>query len=430
MMNKTLTSLTTQPHHTKKFMLQFHDLHLATRRHENFSRYYPYASTVPSSPERKRNKTCARIFALDCEMVMTKLVDDSEASNEPVSTLARASLVELLPNTNTHVPVLDVFVKIPSNRTVTDRLEHVSGITQEHLDEATMCVASVINQLNEIVDVTCDYVIGHSLYNDLSVLPGWEPVHVIETSFLFKINSHPRITLSLKDALMETAGEEIHVDKSSPHDSVQDATACLKICQVLLYKTSAGMFEMDEVPKRFRKQVVFQRFDRSAEPELRKIWNQYTSEQVSSKGFKWQDQYDQGTLCLEFATEELAQECFDKVPVDTANCSEKGFPYNKTGHLRKSLLLNGKHKCELTSHLKIPLNRRMEFKCKQSELGKILGKQGKQILHIQRCSGVLISNKPQGKDAVFEILSDDTAKCEEAFMRMSLAQQGKYQFDQ
>lgn len=401
-------------------MISFEDLHLATKQHENYLRFYPHgreAALAPSAPKRQKQPP-PRLFALDCEMIMTKPVDGGGEDY----TLARASLVELTPQ-NELVERMDVFVKIPAHRIVTDRLEHVSGITQEHLDSATVSVLGVVERLGELVDLELDFVAGHSLNNDLSMLPGWLPARVIETSFLFKVTSHPRLTLGLKDALLEAAGEAIHADRGSGHDSVQDAMACLKICRALVAKGTPTC-ELAEVPARFRKQIMLHRIPRQAEPELTALLNRLPKGKFHHKPVKWSPD---GSVCIEFDTDELAERAFHHTlqSVDEDQCHKDGYPYNKFGHLRKLCLL-GKFECEATSHVKMLMNRRMEFICQQNQMGKILGKQGKQILHIQRTSGVAISNTQHGKQVKFEILSDDTGKCEQALMKLSLAQQGKY----
>ncbi|KAH9258543.1 hypothetical protein BASA81_003045 [Batrachochytrium salamandrivorans] len=405
-------------------MTSFEDLHLATKRHENYLRFYPHgkdAALASSSPKRQKQSP-PRVFALDCEMIMTKPMAGTEGEDY---TLARASLVELT-SQNELVERMDVFVKIPSHRIVTDRLEHVSGITQEHLDSATMSVPSVVARLNEFVDLDMDFVIGHSLNNDLSMLPGWLPARVIETSFLFKVTSHPRLTLGLKDALLEAVGETIHANHGFAHDSVQDAMACLKICRALVAKGTPTC-ELTDVPARFRKQIMLHRIPREAEVELTRLLTKLPKGKFHHKPVKWSPDGQQGSVCIEFDTDELAEHFFYYTlnKVNENQCHVDGYPYNKLGHLRKLILL-GNFECDATSHVKTLMNRRMEFTCQQNQMGKILGKQGKQILHIQRTSGVIISNTQHGKQIKFEILSNDTSKCEVALMKLSLAQQGKY----
>jgi DNA polymerase III epsilon subunit-like protein len=94
--------------------------------------------------------------------------------------------------------IFDLYVKPPANRVVIDRLEHVSGITEEHLLTATVTMEDVVKLLGESCAET-DFVVGHSLWSDLEVLPGWKSIpQVIETSFFFAVKPLPRLMLSVR----------------------------------------------------------------------------------------------------------------------------------------------------------------------------------------------------------------------------------------
>ncbi|GAX20582.1 RNA exonuclease 1 [Fistulifera solaris] len=160
----------------------------------------------------KRN----RIFAVDCEMVRTKVGLE----------LARITVIEVEEYSAErgiiYKLVFDEIVK-PVNR-VLDYLTAYSGMTKEIIDNATVSLEQVQAALVATIR-SDDIVIGHSLENDLRAM---RFVHstVVDTAILFQ-PSNGRFKYSLRALASRLL--RLQIQKSSSHCSLEDAATALKL---------------------------------------------------------------------------------------------------------------------------------------------------------------------------------------------------------
>lgn len=171
-------------------------------------------------------------LALDCEFV-------GIGPHGKEHMLARVSIV----NERGEV-ILDTYVK--PQKTVIDYRTDISGIRPELMESGQEYGA-----VRETVKLLLHgrILVGHALKNDLLVLNLRHPRHMIrDTSRFHPIARRIRSlgTPSLKNLSKLILGEEI---QTGTHDSVQDASATMKIYQIF----------QDEWEKSLRKSTVYRR---------------------------------------------------------------------------------------------------------------------------------------------------------------------------
>lgn len=159
------------------------------------------------------------IVALDCEMCFT------EAGLE----VTRLSIVDK----NCKL-IYDEFV-MPGNPIV-DYNTRFSGITEDIMKNVKNTLADVHAQLSTIFSSETIFV-GHSLENDLNALKICHQ-RVIDTALIYHASSGPPYKPSLKYLAMKYLNETIQSDDSG-HNSVVDATICMKLVQMKLAKGHA-----------------------------------------------------------------------------------------------------------------------------------------------------------------------------------------------
>ena len=188
------------------------------------------------------------MFAMDCEMVITK--DGYE--------LARVSVVD-----EKLACVYDKLVK-PDNP-VLDYKTEFSGITQEILRNVTTSLSEVQKDLSTLLPQRC-ILIGHSLENDFRALKMTHPF-VIDTSCLFQGPPEtvtnwfkPKLRLLAKRFL----GKEIQTGNDG-HSPTEDAQACMELVlkklklgdRMSLHKTDRSI--LSEVASRGRPTAIVDR---------------------------------------------------------------------------------------------------------------------------------------------------------------------------
>ena len=164
----------------------------------------------------EKNETEFPIFSIDCEMVETA----------KGSELARMSIInEALECT------YDTFVKpaIP----ITDYRTKFSGITEDTLKDVTTTLQDVQEKLKTLLPPKC-IITGHSLENDFHAVKLIHP-YVIDTSCIFTPLASPLYKPKLKKLTMELLSKEIQSGFDG-HDSIEDATACMRLVQLKLKK--------------------------------------------------------------------------------------------------------------------------------------------------------------------------------------------------
>jgi RNA exonuclease 1 len=151
-------------------------------------------------------------FALDCEMCETA----------KGKVLTRVSIVDFNDNI-----ILDELVK-PDDE-ITDYLTLYSGITEEKLRNVTTTLEDIQSKLLERISST-DFLIGHSLENDLNVLKIRHP-NIVDTSVIFE---HPK-GAPYKSSLKYLTNKYLNkVIQESSHDSVEDSRCCLELIKLKL----------------------------------------------------------------------------------------------------------------------------------------------------------------------------------------------------
>ena len=156
------------------------------------------------------------IFSIDCEMVET--ANGSE--------LARISVVN-----EALECIYDTFVK-PAT-TITDYRTKFSGITEDTLKDVSTTLQDVQEKLKSILPPKC-IIAGHSLENDFHAMKLIHP-YVIDTSCIFTPLASPLCKPKLKKLTMDLLSKEIQSGYDG-HDSIEDATACMRLVQLKLKK--------------------------------------------------------------------------------------------------------------------------------------------------------------------------------------------------
>lgn len=151
-------------------------------------------------------------FAMDCEMV-------NSASGK---VLARVSVVDFNENV-----LLDEYVK--PEEEIIDYLTQYSGITEELLRDVTTTLSDIQKRILDIVSAD-DYLVGHSLENDLQVLK-LRHEKIVDTAIVFKHPRGPPFKSSLKYLTKQYLDRTI---QEGEHDSVEDSKACLDLVKLKL----------------------------------------------------------------------------------------------------------------------------------------------------------------------------------------------------
>lgn len=161
----------------------------------------------------------SHIFALDCEMCLAKegLV------------LARVSIV----NFDLEV-VYEKLVKpdVP----IIDYMTRYSGITEEKLADVTTTLRDVQKDILKLIS-SKDILIGHSLQSDFDVLQIKHP-KVVDTAAIFDHKAGPPFRPALRYLASTYLNDDIQNDSALGHDSIEDATACMKLVKT---KIANGM---------------------------------------------------------------------------------------------------------------------------------------------------------------------------------------------
>ena len=127
--------------------------------------------------------------------------------------------------------IYDTFVK-PAN-TITDYRTKFSGITEDILKDVSTTLQDVQEKLRSILPPRC-IIAGHSLENDFHAMKLVHP-YVIDTSCIFTPLASPLCKPKLKKLAMELLSSEIQAGFDG-HNSIEDATACMRLVQLKLKK--------------------------------------------------------------------------------------------------------------------------------------------------------------------------------------------------
>ncbi|XP_048764666.2 RNA exonuclease 5-like isoform X2 [Ostrea edulis] len=152
------------------------------------------------------------MFALDCEMCMTKARQ---------SELTRVSIVNEKLET-----LYDTLVK-PYNR-ITNYLTKYSGITKELLDPVTTRLSEVQKKIQELLPADA-ILCGQSLGGDLRAVKMYHP-YVIDTSCIYNLTGRAGMKTGLKRLTEMFVREKIQ-EGTEGHDSVEDSVATMKLVQ-------------------------------------------------------------------------------------------------------------------------------------------------------------------------------------------------------
>uniref|UniRef100_T1IED8 Exonuclease domain-containing protein n=1 Tax=Rhodnius prolixus TaxID=13249 RepID=T1IED8_RHOPR len=173
-----------------------------------------YADYVYTKDIYKEVSSNSPMWALDCEMCVTQM------GNE----LTRVSIIN-----ERYEVVYESLVK-PYNPII-NYVTKFSGITPQILKDVGTRLEDVQAAIREIMppDVI---LIGHSLNLDLHALKMLHP-YIIDTSVIFNLSGERMRKTKLKVLSAEFLGEQIQ-NSASGHDSVEDATACMKLVQAKL----------------------------------------------------------------------------------------------------------------------------------------------------------------------------------------------------
>ncbi|CAH8638280.1 unnamed protein product [Dicrocoelium dendriticum] len=174
----------------------------------------PTPDYVPSKPFYRPVSSSSPMFAIDCEMVVTK------SGNE----LARVTLVD-----ETNFVIFDRLVK-PENP-VEDYVTKFSGITRDMLAPVTTRVADIQKELDELLPPDA-ILVGHSISNDLHALKIYHP-YLIDTSVIYNLKGARTSKARLRFLSEHFLGRLIQTG-SSGHSSAEDAIATMDLTRLKL----------------------------------------------------------------------------------------------------------------------------------------------------------------------------------------------------
>jgi len=178
-----------------------------------------YDMRCPQFPARKR------FLALDCEMVGVGV-------NASRSSLARVVIIDWRGQS-----LFDEYIQ--QSEPVTDYRTFVSGITDQHLREATMPLHICRLRVSKIL--FGQILVGHGLENDLSALGIDHPWLMIRDTACYEPFMSARNNMflprKLKDLVYERLGKQIQ-EIGKPHSPYEDARWAMN-----LYKTVRSDWE-------------------------------------------------------------------------------------------------------------------------------------------------------------------------------------------
>uniref|UniRef100_A0A5K3FKI5 Kinase n=1 Tax=Mesocestoides corti TaxID=53468 RepID=A0A5K3FKI5_MESCO len=154
------------------------------------------------------------MFALDCEMVLTK------AGSE----LARVTMVDEI-----GCVLLDKLVKPPNP--VEDYLTRFSGITRDMLASIDTRLEEVRDELGELIPPDA-ILVGHSITNDLKALKVFHP-YIIDTSVIYNMSQVRSGKPRLRNLALAFLGRTIQSGHKG-HSSAEDAKATLDLVRLKL----------------------------------------------------------------------------------------------------------------------------------------------------------------------------------------------------
>jgi len=402
---------------------KFRELVQLVKDHDSFEKLYGrmrenFKKASSTSPPRKKQQSARdagqiKLFGLDCEMIITT---DEDGGGDKEYSLARASLVEFLPEVEEFHTRFDVFVKVPEERAVKDLLEHVSGVSEQHLQTASHTLDDVISLLEHHVSHH-DILVGHSLWSDFEALKWWHD-NFVDTSLFFSVAPAPRMTLGLKDAVIHAVGEMFQT--GGAHDPVADAKYALKVAKFLADRPGGPFVELEDVPDRFKKTLTIVNLDASRgdiNDILEKIAVDCKATIPKPMKVTTRNGVDYGSITFEFENEQAAVQALQSFPANTEVNGDGGY-LDQSGFLKKACAFKQFTPvilCEVISYHRVSLDGEIEWTCQRKRLGKLLGQKGERVLRIQRMTGAQISNKPKDdKHVVFTIRASDRDKCEAA----------------
>lgn len=158
------------------------------------------------------------MFGVDCEMCRTV-----KAENE----LARVSIVD-----ENYESVYETLVR-PANK-ITDYLTPWSGITKEMMEDVTKTLKQVQEEIRDVLPPDA-ILVGQSLNCDLNAMKLMHP-YVIDTSVIFNISGDRNRKSKLQHLAKHFLDEEIQMDVTLGHSSIEDSTASLKLTKLKLSK--------------------------------------------------------------------------------------------------------------------------------------------------------------------------------------------------
>ncbi|TPP66407.1 RNA exonuclease NEF sp [Fasciola gigantica] len=156
------------------------------------------------------------MFAVDCEMVQTKIGSE----------LARITMVDELDTV-----VFDRLVR-PENP-VEDYVTRFSGITRDMLEPVTTTVRDIQRELQELLPPDA-ILVGHSISNDLLAMRIYHP-YLIDTSVIYNLKGARAAKAKLRFLAEHFLGRTIQAG-SAGHSSAEDAIATMDLVRLKLSK--------------------------------------------------------------------------------------------------------------------------------------------------------------------------------------------------
>ncbi|KAA3674370.1 RNA exonuclease 1 [Paragonimus westermani] len=169
---------------------------------------------VPSKPSYRPVTSSSPMFAIDCEMVMTKLGSE----------LARVTMVDEL-----NCVVFDRLVK-PENP-VEDYVTRFSGITRDMLAPVTTQLSDIQRELDELLPADA-ILVGHSIGNDLHAMKIYHP-YLIDTSVIYNLKGARTSKARLRFLSEHFLGRLIQTGTAG-HSSAEDAIATMDLVRLKL----------------------------------------------------------------------------------------------------------------------------------------------------------------------------------------------------
>lgn len=167
------------------------------------------------------------MFAVDCEMVETKTGSE----------LARISIVN-----EALECIYDTYVK--PEFPVLDYRTRYSGLSKETLEGVTTTLQDVQAALLSLLPPN-SILVGHSLENDFHAMKFRHPF-VIDTSCIFTPLATPTVKPGLRKLCKELLSEDIQ-NSDCGHNSIEDATTCMKLVHLKLLEGDSCKIAFNEI---------------------------------------------------------------------------------------------------------------------------------------------------------------------------------------